>query len=257
MTGPEVKIMDTFRPTADSTSSTPKEIGQRCDAIIKLGEKLVEELNSDRVDTLGRWMAHYIAERIAEVESAPASDKGQLKGACAEEILKIWAHRQQLPGRFRPFNDFESALRTLQSLDLNPQFPRYFDRLLANEDSEEEGAEAKKWHRIAVGLDSAAKILIRACLAAAVAKAEDRSRPWVELAESIADENTSDIQTFRLLIDNADLMSAKDPKERDKKQLKEALEKLDGFESLVKTLRKDLKSKLRHLSKGDVSNEES
>ena len=126
MTETEVKIMDTSLPTADSTSSTPKEIGQRSDAIIKLGEKLVEELNSDRVDTLGRWMAHYIAERIDEAENAPASDKKLLKAACAEEILRIWEHRQQLPGGFRPFNDFEPVLRTLESLDLNPRFPALF-----------------------------------------------------------------------------------------------------------------------------------
>jgi len=223
-----------------------------------LGEKLVEELSSDRVDTLGRWMAHYVAERIVEAESAPASDKKELKAACAEEILKIWVHRQELPGGFRPFNDFEPVLRTLQSLDLDPQFPRYFDRLIAQEDSEEEGAEAeaREWHRIAVGVDSAAKILIRVCLAAAVEKAADRSRPWVALAESAVGGNATDIQTFRFLIDNADQMSAKDPKERDRKQLKEALEKLDGFESVVKILRKDLKSKWRHLSKGDAPTKE-
>lgn len=254
--------MDTSRPTAGSTSSTPKEIGRQCDAIIKLGEKLVEELNSDRVDTLGRWMAHYIAEQIAKVESAPASDKKQLEAACAEEILRIWAHRQELPGGFRPFNDFEPVLRTLQSLDLDPQFPRYFDCLIAQEDSEKEGAEAeaeaeaKEWHRIAIGVDSAAKILIRLCLAAAIEKAVDRSRPWVALAESAVGEDATDIQTFRFLIDNADQMSAKDPRERDRQRLKEALEKLDGFESLVKILRKDLKSKLRHLSKGDVPTKE-
>lgn len=215
-----------------------------------MGEKLVEELSSDRVDTLGRWMAHYVAERIVEAESAPASDKKELEAACAEEILKIWAHRQEFPGGFRPFNDFEPVLRTLQSLDLDPQFPRYFDRLITQGDSEMEGseAEAREWHKIAIGIDSAAKILIRACLAASVAKAVDRSRPWVALAESIADENANDIQTFRFLIDNADLVAAKDPKARDRKRLKEELEKLDGFESLVKALRKDLKNKLRRLS---------
>lgn len=248
--------MDISLPTAGSTSSTPKEIGQRCDAIIKLGEKLVEELNSDRVDTLGRWMAHYIAERITEAESAPASDKEELGASCAEEILKIWAHRAQLPGGFRPFNDFEPVLRTLETLDLNPRFPRYFDRLIANEDDEEQGTEASEWRKIAVGIDSAAKTLIRVCLAAAVARATDRSRPWVALAESIADENSSDILTVRFLIDNADSMSAKDPNERDRKRLEEALQKLDGFESLVKAFRKDLKFKLRHLSKADVSTKE-
>jgi len=245
--------MDTSLPTAGSTSSTPKEIGLHSDSIIKLGEKLVEELTSDRVDTLGRWMAHYIAERIAEAESAPVSDKKELEAACAEEILKIWAHRQQLPRGFRPFNDFEPVLRTLETLDLNPRFPRYFDRLIANEEDEEEGTEAKEWHKIAVGIDSAAKVLIRVCLAAAVEKAADRSRPWVALAESVSAENTSDIQTIRFLIDNADLMSAKGPKERDREQLKDALEMLDGFETSVKALRKDLQNKLSHLSKSDVS----
>ena len=198
-------------------------------------------------------MAHYIAERIAEAESAPASDKKELEVACAEEILKIWALRQQLPGGFRPFNDFEPVLRTLQSLDLDPRFPRYFDRLIANEEDEEEGTEAKEWHKIAVGIDSAAKVLIRVCLAAAVEKAADRSRPWVALAESVSAENTSDIQTIRFLIDNADLMSAKDPKERDREQLKDALEMLDGFETSVKALRKDLQNKLSRLSTSDVS----
>ncbi len=244
--------MDTSLPTADSTSSTPKEIGQRFDAVIKLGEKLVEELNSDRVDTLGRWMAHYIAERITEAENAPASDKRQLMAACAEEILKLWAHRQQFPGGFGPFNDFEPVLRTLQSLDLNPQFPRYFNRLIANEETEEEEAETREWRKIAVGVDFAAKLLIRVCLSAAVVKAVDRNRPWIALAESVTGENTSDIKAFRLLIENADLMSAKDPNEHERKQLEEALSKLDGFESLVKALRKDLKSKLNHLTNGDA-----
>jgi ribosomal protein L7/L12 len=230
----------------------PTEIGQRSDAIIKLGEKLAEELNLENTDTLGRWMAHYIAERIAEVENAHENEEKQISAACAEEILKIWEHRQQLSRGARPFEDFEPVLRTLQSLDLSPQFPRYFDRLIATENDEEEGSEAKEWHKIAIGVDYAAKILIRASLAAAAAKAIDRSRPWVALAESAAGENASDIQVFRFLIDNADLMSAKDPKERDRKQLKEALEKLNGFESLVKALRKDLKNKLRHLSKDDA-----
>jgi hypothetical protein len=229
------------------------EIGQHSDAIIKLGEKLVEELNADRVDTLGRWMAHYIAERITEAESAPASSKKELEAECAEEILKIWAQRQQLPGGLRLFNDFEPVLRTLETLDLNPRFPRYFDRLIANEDDEGEGTEAREWRKIAVGIDSAAKILIRACLAAAVAKATDRSRPWVALAESVSDEEKSEIPTIRFLIDNADLMSAKNPNERDREQLKDALEMLDGFETSVKALRKDLQNKLSHLSKSDVS----
>ena len=79
----------------------------------------------------------------------------------------------------------------------------------------------------------------------------DRNRPWVASAESIAGENASDIKTFRFLIDNADLMTAKDPNEHERKQLEEALSRLDGFESLVKALRKDLRSRLKHITKGE------
>ena len=37
----------------------------RSDSVLALGKKLVDELGLDQsVDTLGRWMAHYIAEKM-------------------------------------------------------------------------------------------------------------------------------------------------------------------------------------------------
>jgi hypothetical protein len=244
--------MDTSLPPADCTSSTLTEIGQRSDALIKIGEKLVAELNLENTDTLGRWMAHYIAERIAEVENASGNEKEQTRAACAEEILQIWSRRRHYPRGSRPFEDFEPVLRTLRSLDLSSQVSRYFDWDIANKSSEEEGSRSGEWLEIANRIDLAAKILIRGCLAAAVAKAVDRSRPWIALAESAASENDSDIPTFKFLIENADLISGKGGKEHERKQLEKALEMLEGFESSVRALREGLKKRLGDATESDA-----
>ena len=37
----------------------------------RLGKKLIDELGLDQsVDTLGRWMAHYIAEKMEDAQAA-------------------------------------------------------------------------------------------------------------------------------------------------------------------------------------------
>src|SRR5580658_7140562 len=104
--------MGTSHRTADSSSVTPEELGQRFDSITKLGEKLIDELEANRVDLLARWQAHYIAEIIAAAETARPSDKKRSQASCAKEILRLWAHRQHLPGGFSLVTDFEPALKT-------------------------------------------------------------------------------------------------------------------------------------------------
>lgn len=198
----------------------------------------------EATDTLGRWMAHYLAERISEAENAPEREKKQIKAACAEEILRIWAHRQTMPGGFRPFRDYGPVVRTLQSLDLNPELPRYFDRLIADADKEEDKSEAKQWLNASVNIDSAAKVLIRYCLATAAAAVVDKSRPWVALAESVSNENDSNIQTYRWLLNDAELVTGADPSDRERKQLEEVLADLNGFQSIARLIRKSLKKRL-------------
>jgi len=67
--------------------------------IIKLGKKIVEELQLEpSVNTLGRWMAHYVAELILQAETCKEeSDKKAKQKECADVILEIWKNREYLP----------------------------------------------------------------------------------------------------------------------------------------------------------------
>src|SRR5206468_12121550 len=107
---------DTCSHTSESSSSEPMGDHIRSDSILKLGKKIVDELGLDQtVDTLGRWMAHYIAEKIGDVEAATGEDRAQKMSECRDAILQLWAHRSELPNGKRPFEDFEPIFRALQS----------------------------------------------------------------------------------------------------------------------------------------------
>jgi hypothetical protein len=74
------------------------ENSSRSEAVLKLGKKIVDELGLDQsVDTLGRWMAHYIAELIVDVEAAEANDKAGKMAKCVAAILDLWRHRNPFP----------------------------------------------------------------------------------------------------------------------------------------------------------------
>ena len=47
----------------------------RSDSVLALGKKIVDELGLDQsADTLGRWMAHYLAEKMKDAEALPPTE---------------------------------------------------------------------------------------------------------------------------------------------------------------------------------------
>ena len=61
------------------------------DSVLALGKKIVDELDADRpVDTLSRWMAHYIAEKIEDAETATDESRDRKMSECSDAILKLW-----------------------------------------------------------------------------------------------------------------------------------------------------------------------
>lgn len=91
---------------------------------IALGQKILEELKLDRqMDTLARWMAHYLAEKIEKAESAPDGEAGEVaRRECMELILKLWERRHSWP-LSAPLKDIAGRLDEL----LNPK-PKFFFR---------------------------------------------------------------------------------------------------------------------------------
>ncbi|AZA49541.1 hypothetical protein EG346_15755 [Chryseobacterium carnipullorum] len=87
------------------------------ESIIKLGEKLIKELNLEySSNTLARWMSHYVAELVTNINEAKSeSEKKQLQNECCDIILKLWSQRDDLPIK-QPLEDLKSVLEILKIL---------------------------------------------------------------------------------------------------------------------------------------------
>jgi hypothetical protein len=163
----------------DSSSLSPTAVSLRSEAIFELGKRIVEELGPDQsVDTLARWMAHYVAELIKATETASGAERQAKMAACASAILDLWEHRRRFPNGMRPFQELERISRALESLDLEGNTPRYYRSPLDLIDEEGESAEAREWLGAAKNLDYSAKILIRYCLACAAESAQGSGSRW-------------------------------------------------------------------------------
>lgn len=66
---------------------------------IALGQRILDELKLDHeMDTLGRWLAHYLAEKMERATTAPEGEAGeQDRRECVDLILQLWARRQTWP----------------------------------------------------------------------------------------------------------------------------------------------------------------
>lgn len=86
--------------------------------VLVLGRHLVVELQLEKsVDTLGRWLAHHVAELIARAETAEEDAKRTIALAEAvDTILRIWQHRGAIENRLNPLADLRPAIEVLRKL---------------------------------------------------------------------------------------------------------------------------------------------
>lgn len=204
-------------------------------SILALGKKLVEELGLDQsTDTLGRWMAHYIAETIKDAEAATGEAHNRKMSECSDFILKLWAHRSNLPNGKRPFEDFEPIFRVLKSLDPDDATPHFFRQVRSAANQNNENESTTRWLDMASELDNAARMLIRYCLANAAQKAVDKSRDWVALADAITKE--ADIRVVLMLSKDVDDLNSEKPDDPRKSKIEDLLKRLDTFNDLSNKL---------------------
>jgi hypothetical protein len=210
-----------------------------------LGCKLVEELGLEpSVDTLGRWMAHHIADLMLKAKSATGKEKELAEKNCFEAILALWKHRAELPNGKRPFEDLEPVIRAIESLDPDDDTPRYFRSIRPAQGEAEKQSEMEAWLDVAGDLDYSAKILIGYCLAEAANAALDKSKEWVKLAEAAgADDGMSEI-VVRFVSREADLGREPNPTDVVRVQLQDRIKRLEGFTNLAETVLRDLKTRL-------------
>jgi hypothetical protein len=167
------------------------------DDAVALGRELAASLDSH--DTLGRWMAQYIADLIYRAETAGSPDRDKLQRECAGEILRLWSHRHSFRNLDRPMANYEPIYRALTRLDPeNPpwSYLRDFDRDTApTVDQLAINAVLKA----ALAIDDAARDTIRALIVHAAQIASQKEAKWLELAKQIEDEEAGFVKVLKRL----------------------------------------------------------
>lgn len=190
--------------------------------VINLGKLFVKELDLDPgVDTLSRWMAHYIAEKMIVAEKSTGSKKIAAEKECFDTILKLWEHRWNLPQGKRPFEGYDLILQTITkiSADNNDSYPLFeiIGRNFNQRNSiDEHPLEGSTWVEAAKKIDKVARILIEYALAEAARETKkDTTDEWLNTTANFPDNN--DITAIRIVLN---LAESEDEKIEAEKSLK-------------------------------------
>ena len=85
--------------------------------VLALGQAIVRQLElQDRGAVLERWLAHHLAEVIAEAERAVGPAKAASEAQAVDLVLKLWIHRRALPEPIDPLGGYRKAVEVLGRL---------------------------------------------------------------------------------------------------------------------------------------------
>lgn len=220
------------------------ELSKRSENIIALGKKLVEELSLEPgVDTLGRWMAHYVAELIDAAESeADLSLRNQARDKCCEAIIKLWDHRAALPRGSRPLSNLDGVLEAIKNI----RTKNNSWTALSSQDVKRIGGE---WMGFAKIVEDAGLRICRIAILIAIAEASfGKEKRWLnEHKEMLSKEETEIIEALdswlsleKIWLDREKQVSIMDmePGERNQRiaeEIKRLIKKIDTSFSLIQT----------------------
>ena len=224
---------------------------------ISLGKMLVEELGLEPgVDTLSKWMAHYVAEQITTAENATGDAKAGAEQRCFETVLKLWERRSLLPNGRRPFESFERIFRALDRIDPEKPQSYYFDDLYFHESKADKTSQdpvdaVQSWIDTALEIDRAARILIEfAFKQAARNAADEKTRAWIQVGARLT--GPEDLSVIISLLPaeapHVDEKTLEGVKKNKEKEVRSKIKKLDVLSQHGKSVRAALKAELERLS---------
>jgi hypothetical protein len=215
---------------------------------LNLGELLVEELGlGSSVDTLSRWMSHYIAQQIVEIGNAIGWKKEAAEIKCFETILKLWKHRAYYRTGNKPFENFEPIFHTLERLNPDNEEPFYFQPSYSARESinDNETDNVKQYLSMASSIDKTVRIWLKFIFQQAAEWAVDeKTKEWLKAATPLSDKEASLIVRI-LSNEDIDENDIADNKEEKAKLVKHRIEQLKSFrefnEELILMYEEELK----------------
>lgn len=190
--------------------------------IISLGKLLVDELQlGETVDTLGRWMAHHIADAMHAAEESEGREKSEAEDRCREAILSTWDHVNAFPQGRRPLSDIEPLLATIRALDPDNRAYFYLSEAQSQLDKSSLSKETREWLEMARVIDDSARLLIGMCLKKSASDISEDKRDYLKLAKSLDAENP--LTNFLLLLADDKTRSDEDVKTEEIRKTIESL----------------------------------
>jgi hypothetical protein len=199
----------------------------RSKAVIELGKRIVAGLQLGD-DITAQWMAHIVAEKISAAADAPETVRDAAVDECVNVILKLWAHRYTLPPYMRPLRELDPLLRTLNSLGVNKSDElRFLARPPSSEVLEGATEDEKQLFEFAIGIDYAARELIRYALSIAAERSIDVVKPWLEEVAKCSLEATVELRISRFVAEG--LLES-----QEKAKQQATLDRIDRLENFAK-----------------------
>ncbi len=198
--------------------------------VLKLGKTLISELELDStVNTLARWLAHYIAELIQKIEiSNSKEEKKQLKKECCELILELWNKRERLPIK-NPTERLKPIISVLELLKEreHPFIPFYIPNNSRNKNT-------KTWSEfLKIVKENSEKIFNKSLLSLIDDKILEKDNKWVENhGEFLSDEEKTIIEYLNekksIEIEYVDFLE-KEKKKTDSEKISNLLNQLEAL----------------------------
>jgi hypothetical protein len=210
--------------------------------LLYLGKKLETNLENDNGNETSAWMAHFIAEKMAAIDSARGKAKASAQRECFEVILMLWDQQGCFPHDTRPFKDFDSTFRAMAHIDPNKTAPSFFRN--ENEDNQPP-KEIEQAIKLITNLDAAARIMISFFVRESILHATDESTlEWLDAISGMARSDEARI-ILKLIPELDDKDTAQAQNEKRKNELSEHIDRLEAFECLSREIKSVLKAELR------------
>lgn len=224
---------------------------------INLGKLFVKEFGLEPgVDTLGRWLAHYLAEKIEAAENSSGKEKAKLEKECFETILKIWHNRWKMQRENRPFQNFEKIFDFIVKLKPERGRPFYFD-IPSNiqKVKSKKSDKSHGWLDAATEVDKFARICINYALSKAASSLNTKETDeWLQNAPDLTADFDTKIIRF-VLKQEDDFNNTDDEDSNEKFMQKVKVEKIKANIELLQNFSK-LNSKFLKALKQDLNEEE-
>ena len=189
-------------------------------------------------------MAHYLAEKMTDIDSAGVEAKAQAQRECFETILLLWDYRACFPDGMRPFNSLEPIFNALEHINPNKAAPSFF--INENRDNSPP-KEIEQTIELITSLDAAVRIMISFLVRESILHATDKSTlDWLGAIGGIAKSDEARILLkFIPGLDESDPVQGQN--EKRKNELSEHVDRLEAFENLSREIKAVLEAELERL----------